>query len=1039
MLLSLSSRSNGRGLCVARRRQGVGHAPWAHIEQLESNNSERRSLIGSIIDKQRSSGISPLIQFLPMRRILRFFAVLAMVSLTAPALAQIQTGSILVRAADEQGAVMPGVAITISSPVLVAGTMTGVTDAGGVYRFPSLVPGTYSVKLELSGFQIINRENIVVLVGQTTPVEFSMKVAGVAENVTVTGASPTVDTTSANVNVNLSEQLIQGTPGGRDIWALVEAKVPGLVISRPDVGGTSGGLQGTFSARGTASAQNTSFLNGVNVGDPAAIGAAGFYYDFDAFDDIQVSTGAHDITVPTSGVFLNMITKTGGNRWHGSSTFTWTGDTLQARNDHNANLQQYGFRLDGNTSDFVSDANVTAGGPLVQNKLRFFGSFRDWRVHQNVPVQNSQSVLDQTNITSGLGNFTWQASQSNRLTGFYSRQRYSKPNRLLNLATITVPESTVDEEDMFDLIQGLWNSVLGNSFFLDARVGMNKILFPTYFNGGNNQSITDTATGIIYGNNPTETIRNRDRFQTNATGQYYLDHALGGRHEFKFGVDYTHAVTKNQNHRIDDVALTYDGTGGAFRPLNVTLFATPQNDATALNVLALFAQDSYSVKRLTVVGGVRFEQLEGYLPSQSSPSSRFGDANIGGFATQARSFDEVRDVVKWNTAGPRISAVYDVTGDGRTAAKASAGRYYYVLSTGGGGVTNVNRNANYSELYTWNDLNADHKFQIGEQTGTPVVTAVLVNGQILTSIDPNFTRPYTDEYGFGFDRELMPSVKLSAVYTYRREQNTQAMMNPDNPYDRTLTNAVDPGPDGFTGTADDSTYGFFQRISAANRTVITNDPNVLQSYKGLEITVTKRFTNRWQMLAGYTRSKNQIENVSVDVSPNFLINMNGNISPDASVNTSSRCSGCGASNADKPNQFKLTGMYVLPWQDLIISGNYSGVSGPPVTRQISRALALGGSQTINLEPLGAHRLDFQNRIDFRVGKLFTFAGNRTLETTLDFDNLTNADWVWQARSLTPSTSFLDPSTGQRQTLTQFLSPAAILPPRTIVLRAAFKF
>src|SRR5207247_2969148 len=236
---------------------------------------------------------------------------------------------------------------TISSPVLVSGTMTGVTDAGGVYRFPSLVPGTYTIKLELSGFQTITRENIVVLVGQSTPVDFSMKLASLAESITVTGASPTVDTTSANVNVNLSEQLIQGTPGGRDIWALVEAKVPGLVISRPDVGGTSGGLQGTFSARGTQSAQNTSFLNGVNVGDPAAIGAAGFYYDIDAFDEIQVSTGAHDITVPTSGVFLNLITKTGGNKWAGDATATWLGKQTQARNDHNPNLQKYGFRQDG--------------------------------------------------------------------------------------------------------------------------------------------------------------------------------------------------------------------------------------------------------------------------------------------------------------------------------------------------------------------------------------------------------------------------------------------------------------------------------------------------------------------------------------------------------------------------------------------------------------------------------------------------------------------------------------------------------------------
>ena len=193
-----------------------------------------------------------------MRLVSRSLVLLLVLAAATGAHAQVQTGSILVKASDEQNAVMPGVAVTIASPVLVAGSMTGVTDTGGVLRFPSLVPGTYSVKLELSGFQTLLREGIVVIVGQTTPIDVSLKVATLAETVTVSGLSPTVDTTSANVAVNLSEQLIQGTPGGRDIWALVEAKVPGLVISRPDVGGTSGGLQGTFSARGTTSAQNTS-------------------------------------------------------------------------------------------------------------------------------------------------------------------------------------------------------------------------------------------------------------------------------------------------------------------------------------------------------------------------------------------------------------------------------------------------------------------------------------------------------------------------------------------------------------------------------------------------------------------------------------------------------------------------------------------------------------------------------------------------------------------------------------------------------------
>jgi hypothetical protein len=205
----------------------------------------------------------------------------------------------------------------------------------------------------------------------------------------------------------------------------------------------------------------------------------------------------------------------------------------------------------------------------------------------------------------------------------------------------------------------------------------------------------------------------------------------------------------------------------------------------------------------------------------------------------------------------------------------------------------------------------------------------------------------------------------------------------------------------------------------------------VQSYKGLELTLTKRFSNRWQMLAGYTLSKTRIDDVSLTTSttspgsPNLLINANGNITD--------------SNNADRPNQFKLTGMYILPWHDIITSANLAIQQGPPVTRQISRSLAFGANQTINLEPLGNTRLDTLNKIDVRVGKLFRFGGAKTLETTVDFDNLTNAATVWQVRTLTPSATFTDPTTGTRATLQQFGSPVQILGPRTVVLRAAFKF
>ena len=398
----------------------------------------------------------------------------------------------------------------------------------------------------------------------------------------------------------------------------------------------------------------------MNVGDPSAIGAAGYYYDYDSFEDIQVSTGAHDITVPTGGVFLNMVTKSGGNKWAGRNTLAWEGKQTQSSNI-DANLLNYGFPPNANQVNFVSDENFSLGGPIVKDKLRIFGSFRDWRVHVNTPVALSQTVLDQTNITSGLVNVTYQMNAKNKFTGFWSRQRYNKPNRLLNSASITVPESTSDEEDVFNVYQGLWNAIITPRLFMDARLGYNTILFPTYLNG-NDESLTDTVTGIVTRNYTANTVRHRPRLQANATFQYYLDQALGGRHEFKWGIDQTHAAGHQEVTRFNDLTESYNSTTG--QGVSVNLFATPFNTATTLDDTALFVQDSYSVKHLTLTGGIRFEHLHGYLPSQSSPATAWTAAGIPEFQNVPRSLGQT-DVVTWNNTGPRLSAVYDATGDGR--------------------------------------------------------------------------------------------------------------------------------------------------------------------------------------------------------------------------------------------------------------------------------------------------------------------------------------------------------------------------------------
>jgi hypothetical protein len=931
-------------------------------------------------------------------------------ALVLPAAAQVQTGSILVRVSDEQQAAVPGVTITLASPVLVAGTMGGVTDASGVNRFPSLPPGVYSVTAELQGFRTIIRENVVVQVGQTTPIDLSLSVAEVAETVTVTGESPVIDTTSANVSVNLSEQLLQATPGGRDIWSLVEYKVPSLVISRPDVGGTSGGLQGVYSARGTPSAQNSQYLNGINVGDPAAIGAAGFYYDFDAFEDIQVSTGAHDITVPTSGVFLNMLTRSGSDVWRGRMTFAWLDDALQSRNI-DENLLRHGFRPETNAVNFTSDINVSAGGPLIARKLRMFTSFRDWRVHVNVPAAFSTLVLDRTDITSGLVNLNYQVSDNNRLTGFYSRQYYKKPNRFLAASNLLVQESTSNEDDVFDVFQVLWNSILTRNFFVDARFGLNKILFPTYQNG-NDQTLLDTATGIRTRNFTADTERFRDRYQANATFQYYVDEALGGRHEFKFGFDHAHAPVEVRTRRFDDVELTWNSVTGLSQ--NVTLFATPFFTKTAVDVTALYFQDTYSLKRLTVTGGVRWERLEGYLPEQSSPPSRF-------FPDLPRSFPEQRDIVKWHTLGPRLSAAYDLYGNGRTALKGAAGRYYYVITTGGV-LDTVNPNANYSHNYRWIDRNGDLRYQPGEEDGPPVISQANL---AVISFDPDYRRPYTDELTGGVDHELLPALKLSVVFTYRHEKYPQATANPANPFESTLTTRPDAGRDGVAGTADDGTFQFYNRVSTQNLVFLTNDPTSKQTYKGVEVTATKRMSNRWQMLAGYTFARTRITGQSVNVNPNALINADGLVIGQL---------------GDRPHQFKLTGTYILPFHDIGVAANFNSQSGIAVTRQVSTPLAVGGTTVVNVEPSGSYRLDLRTSADLRAFKTARF-GRREVEASIDVHNITNANTVWNVRTLSGTINLRqngDPA-GAINTVPQFGSPAQVYPPRNLRFNVAFRF
>lgn len=957
-------------------------------------------------------------------------AVSLLVLFTLPLAAQVTTGSILVRTVDEQSAVVPGVTVTVSSPVLVAGQSTGTTDSNGAYRFPSLPPGIYTVKVELQGFRTIIREDLRVAVGETTPVEIGMTVATVEETVTVRGESPIIDTSNANVNVHLDQKLLETTPGGRDIWSIVEYKVPGLVMGSPDVGGNQGGLQRSISARGTPNSQNTQMLNGVNVGDPAAIGFAGYYYDPSSFAEIQVSSGAQDISVPSGGVFINMVTKSGTNQFQGSTLFTFQGDGTQSDNIDDA-LQQAGIRPNANAVDTITNFNINAGGPILRNKLFYFAALNDQRTHVNVvgfpAVDTFPSTSENTDITSILANSTYQVTGAHRIQGTASRQVYDKPNRGANIAN--TPESTWHEHDILAVYQGSWNWVMNERMFADTRVSFNSIDFPLNLKT-DLQTIQDLSTGIRTRSNQQDQEMFRRRLQTSFNWQYYIPQFAGGRHELRLGIDNAYTPEDVDLSRNGDVALRYRSAPSSTQPagpVDVTLFNTPLHLERAVNATALYAQDTFTYKRLTVTAGVRWERVEGWIPAQQNPPSRFfpdGMVIMTRIAGQdipftvRRSFDEVRNIPLWKNAGPRLSGVYDLTGRGRTVVKASIARYYQTIGTGTPG--GLSPNGSINQRFTWND-NGDLIFQDGEQ-GTLLNTSVPDTFETLRlTRDPDLRRPYRNEYVAGIDHELIRNLRLSATYIRVQERDNITNVELSVPFEAyTPVQVTDQGRDGLLGTADDQVLTVYNENLPLQTHVIQqrNDSRVAQRADVVEITATKRYSNRWMLLAGYTWSRVDVDRTSV-VDPN-----------DALVNAAGRSGG-------REHQFKMTGSYELPW-GVMLGGNFRLESGAFVTREVEIGGLNQGTIEVNAEPRGSVTLDRLPTLDFRIGKAVRF-GRNLLEVDMDVFNVTNENTVFDVRTGSERQNVRLGGTGSAREIPEFLSPTDILGPRIVRFGVTYRF
>ena len=991
-----------------------------------------------------------------------FSCILAVLTIAGPAMAQIQTGGLRIRAVDEQGAVMPGVSVTITSPVLPR-ELLGTTDADGTYQVPGLSVGTYTIRTALQGFQTVIREGVLVRQGQIVDVDLPMRVSPLSEEVTVRSESPIIDSRSANVNVNLDRHLLENTPGGKDIWNILEYKVPGLVFDTPDVGGNQAGLQRGFTARGTPNNQNTQLLNGVNVGDPAAIGFSMNYYDPSSFENIQVSSGAQDISLSTSGVVINMVTKSGTNRFTGQALQTYQGKSTQWDNI-DADLKLAGFRPNANEVDYLTNTNVQAGGPLLRNKVFYFGSFNHQPIHVSVPgfpavspvpVQLAEtSTQDTTDITTGTGRVTYQIA-SHRMDFYGSRQRYDKPNRGAG-AGIT-QDSASKEYDIDNVVQGLWSWVLSDRLFANTNVSFNNVDFPL-LQKTSQQPLEDLAGSLQLRNRTSSAIMERRRFEVQSIWQYNLPSLAGGRHELKGGFNNAFTPEDVTTERVDDLNLRYRSFATAANqpagPVDVTVFNSPFTVKRAVWNSYLFAQDTYSIGRFTAIGGIRWERVEGVIPEQTRESSRWFPTgmvinglnvtlNTGGTLTQYTvpdRFAEVRGAPLWRNWAPRGAVTYNLDGLGKTVLKASWGKYLDQIGTGTPG---PNPNGAVSQRYTWVDLNSDLQFQPGNAAwdGTKYVGgefgALANNGTTIPNPNPfdsTRRRTYRNEVTAGIDREIVPGIRGSLTYIGKRERDPVGTVD----LSLELWNSaylpmpvIDPGADGVTGTSDDLTvtaYSLAAGVTTNQRTV--NDNRLAQRFDGIEATVEKRYRNGFSLVSGYTYSRTRVDQTSL-ASPNSLINASGE-------------------SGGRRHQFKMTGTYMLPYQ-VLFGANLLMQSGQPFNRTFTVQACsatvtancinqTGTSTTINAEPRGSRELSALITSDIRFGRRFRI-GTNGLELSMDIYNVANANTTYDVRRTSTLTRIKvagDPTVPDTL-IPSFLSPTGVLAPRILRFNVTWSF
>ena len=960
---------------------------------------------------------------------------LLMLAWLLPATAWAQAaGSIAGLVRDTSGAVLPGVTVEVSSPALIEKVRTAVTDGDGQYKVVDLRPGVYTVTFTLTGFNTFRREGIELSAGFTATINADLRVGSLEETITVTGQSPIVDTQNVTQQKVIQMEVLQSLPNTGTNFA---ALTPGA-SRNTDVGGSSGADTGaTFSIHGGRGQDTRRLIDGMRW-NSMEVGNAGtgFYFDPTGAEEVSIQLGGNSAEYELGGVQVNLVPKSGGNVFRGYLFSAFTNDNLNSTAVPD-DLRARGLPTIG-AVDHVYDVSGSIGGPIRQDKLWFFSAHRWWGNSQFVPGLyynrdtsawtyapdlSRPAVNDNDNRHNNL-RFTWQAAQKHRINFSWDQEENCVCH--VGLSGTTSPEGVIrwNFGPPNYLLQATWSYPMTNRLLFEA--GNTSLIFdyPTIPSEdlplGLNQISVLEATGYTVDG---VVVPGNFRYRSAAGGWRY-GHKISKQSNQKFAVSYvtgSHSlkvglqIMEGWRHFYQEPNGSMDYVFSNGSPLLLTQYATPLVDDERLKAhLGIYAHDQWTINRLTLNLGLRFDYLNAGVPQTNLPEGIF---------VPARRFDAVDCLPCWSDINPRIGAAYDLFGNGKTAVKFNIGRY-----VGGEAVDiasanhPVNASVN-SANRTWGDVDRDYVPDCN-------LRDPLANGECGDLDNQNFGRNNPNAYRYDADllkgwnkrnytwqaqafvqHELRQNVGVTFGYFRTWYGNFRVTANRAvTPADFDSYCIQAPTDSRFAINSGSQICGLFdvkQAMFGRSQLVVEHASNYgdyNEVYNGFDILMNARLEKLY-LTGGLNTGRTEVDYCDVVMGNPQVVPVVATTASSGSVSFSQPrnptfCNQVTPWGAQ--TQVKLAAVYTLPY-DVQASASYQYFPGATQSANIlatnalirpslNRNLSAGANATQVIDVLPSHFQweDPTQQTDFRFIKAFRLPSGRRLQGVFDIFNAFNA-------------------------------------------------